>query len=351
MQDTPRQSPLLGILKGAVIAIGALLPGISGGALCVIMGIYKPMMALLADPIHQFKKQIGFFWPIAVGMLVGTLGISKLLGDFLERSETAAIFLFIGLIVGTLPSLLREARQQGVARGSMAALAIALVVMLAWMIPMSLGGQANVIPNFGWWCLCGVLWGLGIIVPGMSPSNIFFFLGLATPMYASIGALDLGVILPMGVCLLLTVVLLSPRCGLLPQALVFAVHARGGGRGAGLHGGDSAAGQAADFARLHLCHGPGRLADLRGLLRGRRGAGLGAGQGAGEGIKNRPAPKGSGCTGALGPKAQSNLEMWANTRAARGQRAERRYLQGSETGGESDRQAGPPNLPNGFWTV
>ena len=131
--------------------------------------------------------------------------------------------------MGTLPSLLREARQQGVARGSMAALAIALVVMLAWMIPMSLGGQANVIPNFGWWCLCGVLWGLGIIVPGMSPSNIFFFLGLATPMYASIGALDLGVILPMGVCLLLTVVAALPRCGLLPQALVFAVHARGGG--------------------------------------------------------------------------------------------------------------------------
>ena len=135
MQEPPRQSPLLGILKGAVIAIGALLPGISGGALCVIMGIYKPMMALLADPIHQFKKQIGFFWPIAIGMLVGTLGISKLLGDFLERSETAAIFLFIGLIVGTLPSLLREARQQGVARGSTAALVIALLVMLAWMIP------------------------------------------------------------------------------------------------------------------------------------------------------------------------------------------------------------------------
>ena len=85
--------------------------------------------------------------------------------------------------------------------------------VLAWMIPMSLGGQANVIPNFGWWCLCGVLWGLGIIVPGMSPSNIFFFLGLATPMYASIGALDLGVILPMGVCLLLTVVLLSRGVG------------------------------------------------------------------------------------------------------------------------------------------
>ena len=58
-------------------------------------------------------------------MLVGTLGISRLLGDFLERSETAAIFLFIGLIVGTLPSLLREARQQGVARGSTVRLPLA----------------------------------------------------------------------------------------------------------------------------------------------------------------------------------------------------------------------------------
>ena len=284
-RNPPRQSPLLGILKGAVIAIGALLPGISGGALCVIMGIYKPMMALLADPIHQFKKQIGFFWPIAIGMLVGTLGISKLLGDFLERSETAAIFLFIGLIVGTLPSLLREARQQGVARGSTAALVIALLVMLAWMIPMSLGGQANVVPSLGWWCLCGVLWGLGIIVPGMSPSNIFFFLGLATPMYASIGALDLGVILPMGRVPAAHGGAALPRRGLLPQALVLAVHARGGGRGAGLHGGDPAAGQAADLARLHLRHGRGRLAGVRGLLRGGRGAGLGAWEGAGEGIR------------------------------------------------------------------
>ena len=76
----------------------------------------------------------------------------------MERSETAAIFLFIGLIVGTLPSLLREARQQGVARGSMAVLAIALVVMLSWMIPMSLGGEPTIL-NFGWWCLCGVLRG------------------------------------------------------------------------------------------------------------------------------------------------------------------------------------------------
>ena len=234
MQKKSNDNVIARIIKGAVISIGALLPGISGGALCVILGIYKPMMELLGeimqiitrtvggvlgkiwpklkpegDPFDLFKKWFSFFWPIAVGVVVGALGISKLLGTVLERWETEALFVFIGLILGTLPGLLKEARQQGVGKGSWIALFAALALMLAWMIPMSLGGQATVTPNFFWWCICGVLWGLGIIVPGMSPSNLFFFLGLATPMYAAIGALDFGVLVPMMLCLVLCILLVS----------------------------------------------------------------------------------------------------------------------------------------------
>jgi len=233
-----KQNILVRMLKGAIISIGALLPGISGGALCVIMGIYKPMMELLnelpsivvdmvtgiwnkiakkissKDHFAGFKKYFSFFWPIAVGVVVGALGISKLLGAFMEKNETAALFLFIGLIFGTMPGLLKEARQEGVSRKSWIVLIAATAVMLAWMIPMSMAGQAQVTPNFMWWCICGVLWGLGIIVPGMSPSNIFFFLGIATPMYAAIGALDMGVLIPMMLCLLLTIVLLSRFIGI-----------------------------------------------------------------------------------------------------------------------------------------
>lgn len=212
MMETPRKNAsnsILSAVKGAIIAIGAMLPGISGGALCVVLGIYKPMMKLLSNPIKQLKKQFMFFLPIGIGFLVGALLIARVLGTLLEAAETAALFLFIGLIAGTLPGLLKEARMQGVTTGSWIALGAALVAMLAWMIPMALAGQATISPNLGWWCLCGVLWGLGIIVPGMSPSNIFFFLGLATPMYAAIGKLDMSVVLPMGLCLLVTVVALS----------------------------------------------------------------------------------------------------------------------------------------------
>lgn len=203
------QERLLGILKGAIISIGALLPGISGGALCVILGIYKRIMALLCHPFQEIKKQWKFFIFIGIGFVIGVLLGAKVIDKFLEANEAAALFLFIGLIVGSLPGLFKEARQQGVKKGSWAALVIALVVMLAWMIPMSLKGNTNVQPSLLWWIICGVLWGLGIVVPGMSPSNIIFFFGLQAPMYAAIGNLDFSVILPMGLALLATVLALS----------------------------------------------------------------------------------------------------------------------------------------------
>lgn len=208
--QTPRdENAILGAIKGAIIAIGAVLPGISGGALCVILGIYKRIMALLVHPFVEIKKQWKFFVPVGIGFVIGTLLSSKVIGALLETAETAALFLFIGLILGTLPSLLKEARQEGVTMGSYIAMLVAMAAMLAWMIPMASQGTAAITPSFAWWCICGVLWGLGIVVPGMSPSNIFLFLGLATPMYAAIGHLDMSVILPMGFCLLATVLLLS----------------------------------------------------------------------------------------------------------------------------------------------
>ncbi len=227
-----KDNVIMRMIKGAVISIGALLPGISGGALCVIMGIYKPMMELLGELPAVVKQAFGwlkakltkkpvpddggklagyvrFFWPVGVGMVVGMLVIAKLLGVLLDKFETEGLFLFVGLIVGTLPALLKEARQQGASRMSWVSMFGVMALMLAWMIPLTMGGGANIAPNFFWWCICGILWGMGIIIPGMSPSNIFLFLGLQAPMYEGIGSLDMSIILPMGVCLVLAIVLLS----------------------------------------------------------------------------------------------------------------------------------------------
>lgn len=203
------QSWLFRFVKGALIGTGAILPGVSGGVLCVVMGIYKPMMALLARPFQKLKSEWRFFLPVVLGGACGVIMLSRLLDALFRASETPVIWLFTGLICGTLPSLYAESGRDGRGKGAYTALTLGFALALGALLTLKLSGGAEVKPNTLMWFACGALWAVGLIVPGMSPSAIFIFLGLYAPMNAGIAYLDFGVLLPMGAGLALTVALLA----------------------------------------------------------------------------------------------------------------------------------------------
>lgn len=217
---------LLPLLKGALIGVGAILPGISGGVLCVALGVYRPMMALLANPIQQIKKRFWFFLPLLIGFAVGVLGLSRLVDVLFRASPVPAVWLFIGLIAGTLPSLWRESGREGRGKGSLIACALAFIVMLAALLWMQRAGGVQLAPSPWLWLLCGVLWGIGFIAPGMSPSSLFIFMGVYQPMAAGIADLSLPILLPMGLGLLACVLGLSRVVNwLLKRAYAVTMHA------------------------------------------------------------------------------------------------------------------------------
>jgi len=212
---------LFSMLKGALIGTGAILPGISGGVLCVVFGIYRPVMELLAHPIREIRKNFWFFVPILLGFAVGVLGISKLLKWVLERAETPAMWAFIGLIVGTFPSLWKESGKEARTKGSWVALVVTFSIMLPFLFYMESMQNSQAVQATGaattysvWiWLLCGVFWGLGFIAPGLSPSSIFFVLGVMGPMMDGISSLSMPVLIPMGIGLLACVLSLSRGIG------------------------------------------------------------------------------------------------------------------------------------------
>ena len=75
---------IIKILQGAFIGLGAVLPGISGGVLCVIFGIYKPIMELLSNPFKNYKTHVPKLIPVIIGVVIGFLGIANVLAFFLE---------------------------------------------------------------------------------------------------------------------------------------------------------------------------------------------------------------------------------------------------------------------------
>lgn len=101
----PLKTVLLRLVQGFIIGAGGILPGISGGVLSVIFGIYQPVMEVLAHPLNGLRRHLSLLLPVGAGAILGFLCGGGLILVLFDRSEKLAICLFIGLILGTLPSL------------------------------------------------------------------------------------------------------------------------------------------------------------------------------------------------------------------------------------------------------
>ncbi len=207
-KNEKKTSDLLRLIHGALIGLGAVLPGISGGVLCVVFGVYQPIMELLSHPFRTFKKHIRMLIPLFIGVILGFLGIAKLLGFLLEKYPNPSVCLFVGLIGGMLPSLFREAGLKGRSKSSWAALVIAFALILTLLISLEVI-SVQIATGFGAWVFCGFCLALSVIAPGMSFSTLLMPLGLYQPFVEGIGNLDFGILIPAGIGAAATVILFA----------------------------------------------------------------------------------------------------------------------------------------------
>ncbi len=179
------------LVQGALIGVGAVLPGISGGVLATVFGIYEPLMEVLAHPLKNLKKHIFLLIPVFIGIAAGFAGLAKLVKMLYNYNEKLAICIFIGLIIGTLPALWGKASRNGHGRSSLLCLASAFTVTLALLFILKFGANLNLEPNMFWFCVCGALLALGMIIPGLAAPSVMIFLGLYEPLLGLItGAVE-----------------------------------------------------------------------------------------------------------------------------------------------------------------
>lgn len=196
-------------VKGMFIGSGFILPGVSGGALAAIFGLYEDIIRFLANLTKNFWKNVQFFLPVGFGALFGIAILARGLSHLLANYETIIIWFFVGAIVGMLPALWKEAGDKGRDKSDLIVMVTSFIVGL---IILFFGAQifgGNLTPSFGSWLLSGFLIALGVLVPGLSPSNFILYLGLYQAMTVGFSQFDLSVLIPIGIGGLMTVLLLS----------------------------------------------------------------------------------------------------------------------------------------------
>ena len=105
MGQQKTESVLSRFLKGVVIALGFILPGVSGGVLAAILGIYERMLRFMAHLTKNFKENLLFFLPVGIGGIVGIGLLSKPLEWLLQNYQIVVLWGFAGAIIVTLPAL------------------------------------------------------------------------------------------------------------------------------------------------------------------------------------------------------------------------------------------------------
>lgn len=178
------------ILKGMVIGIANIIPGVSGGTMMVAMGIYDKLIHCITHIFKEFKKSVLFLLPIAIGMGIavigGSLGIEALFANF----PLQANLLFIGLIVGGLPAIWKKVKGKSIRFGHIFSFVVffALVVVMAF-----LGGKegnavdlsfsvVNVLKLFA----VGLVAAGTMVIPGVSGSMVLLLLGYYNPIVSAI---------------------------------------------------------------------------------------------------------------------------------------------------------------------
>lgn len=197
---------------GFIVGIAAILPGLSGGILAIALGVYAPAVDALISIRHNFKKSCAFLIPLGIGVALGLLLFGIIMKPLLENYERTIIWLFSGLIIGSIPSLLKEATKKGFR------ILYLIPALVAFTLGMLISGavetniyNAHVTPLLIF--IGGGVLALGMIIPGISSSFILLQMGLYDKIISAFVGLDfyfiMWTVLGAAVFALITIKLIS----------------------------------------------------------------------------------------------------------------------------------------------
>ena len=200
---------LINFVKGIFIGIGGALPGLSGGALAAIFGIYEPIINFFSNFRKDTKAQLKFLLPIVAGGITGVFLLSHVLSYLLEFYLAEVSIFFVGCMLGIFPALVKTAGLKG-RKPVHLVVAIAVAVLSFLIFSTAFGSTSDTRPSaigIGTSVASGSIIGLGITFPGLSPSNFLMYLGLYQPINEAISRLNFSILIPVAIGGILSILL------------------------------------------------------------------------------------------------------------------------------------------------
>ena len=192
---------LILVIKGFIMGIANIIPGVSGGTLALTLGIYEDFINAISHFFSDLKKNIKFLLPVFVGIGLSLVTMSNVISYALDKAPIPTAMFFMGLVLGGIPMLYGKVKNtKDMKKASsyiIMSLTFALVMILAFsnqifgsglgevnLTNISVGGYITLF-------LVGIISAATMVIPGISGSLVLMLLGFksipdsAPPLYAA----------------------------------------------------------------------------------------------------------------------------------------------------------------------
>ncbi len=194
-------------IKGIIIGIGKIIPGVSGAMLSISLGVYEQLISSMANIFKDTRKNIKFLLIIGSAIILSIILSSNIIMYCLDNYYLPTMLLFIGMIIGCIPEIVKMAKKK-VTRKNVILMLIPFIILL--LLNVLSKNSFYIHPNFFNLILIGIIEALTMIIPGVSGSAILMMLGVYEIIINSLTSFNhLDTLIPFVIGIALGVILLS----------------------------------------------------------------------------------------------------------------------------------------------
>ncbi len=194
-------------IKGMVIGATMLVPGVSGGSMAMILGIYDKLVSSVSSFFKHIKESLIFLEIAAAGGIVGMVLFARPLEGLIQAYPKPMLYFFIGAVVGGIPLMYQKAEIKKFSFKVPLYIVVGiLVTALFGLFPADTVAGAQGSTGIGILLIAGVVAAIALVLPGISVSYLLLLLGIYDRTLNAIGSFDIGYLMPLGIGLVIGVI-------------------------------------------------------------------------------------------------------------------------------------------------
>lgn len=195
-------------LKGMCVGSTMLVPGVSGGSMAMILGVYDRLVTSVSSFRKHKKESLIFLGIFSMGGAAGMFLFANPILYLIEQYTMPMLYFFIGAVAGGIPLMYRQSKTKGFSFKAILYTVIGMaVVLLMTLFPQGKIQQIQSASGVGILMLAGFLAAIALVLPGISVSFMLLVMGLYETIIEAIGDFRLAVLIPFGIGILLGIIL------------------------------------------------------------------------------------------------------------------------------------------------